>query len=235
VLQKLSDARFMKSNKVYHYPSDEVLRVLIREYQQTPSSKASGYLLQILEPCLERIFYRFKRWIKNQPLHNEESLLQEIKTICLSKIKQYDLIKYPADIGPTIFTQITDTLRSQLFEEIRKQERHIVYEIAEFEESDKKKGLGTPTKFSTFDSQVPKNFIENILDGLMERKIITHTDKKLLLPLIEKHTTIRDLSRKRKENYSKLQRRIYRLIGRIKPSLKMLKITDEPPSISEIF
>ena len=224
------------NQKPDRYPSDEVLRVLIREYQQAPSSKASKYLLQILEPCLKRIFHRFKRWIKNLPLYSdsEESLLQEINTICLLKIKHYDLTESPTDIEDTIFKQITNTIRSQLLEEIRKQKKHIDYETAE-SGAQEEYGVNTYTIPSTLDSHVPKNFIENILDGLIERKIITSTDKKLLLPIIEKHTTIRDLSRKRKENYSKLQRRIYRLIGRIKPSLKMLKITDEPPSISEIF
>ena len=204
----------MTSNK--YYPSDEVLRVIIREYQQTPSSKVSGYLLQILESCLKRVFKRFKRWIKNLPLHSEESLLQEITAICLSKIQQYDSTKYPTDIEDTVFKQITNTLRSQLFEEIRKQKKHIVYETTE-SGNQEEDGVDTHTILSTPDSQVPKNFIESILDGLIERKIITRTDKKLLMPIIEKHTTIRDLSKKKKKNYKMLQKKIHRLKQKIKP------------------
>lgn len=180
--------------------NDKIISSLILEYRTHPDSNLIGsYLLILFKPGLLRIFSQLRERAKQFPSLRDIDLWLQIVTLFLEKLNQLDFNKDKTKIASKILGRIKNHLRdyfTNLFRSLSAQ-----YEL------EKRPDL-IPSVSSPPDSQE----IDTLLQKLVNKGIISETDKYILLATTVYGKSMRDISQELKGiSYENIRQRKVRV------------------------
>lgn len=206
--------KFLHDFKQKHYgANDAILRILIYEYQIRGSSHlVFNYLLNILTPGLEAIFYRFRARVLEDIAFDGFDLKSQIRLLLLDILSNYDLKAKPTKIAVTIMSRIRSRLTFWHSKLKRKRESLITYEK---ELSQEKPQIVS----SNMEYAESLESAKEKLNSLVKRKIIDEKDSFIILATRVYGKSLKELAKEQGLSYEALKKRIRRAEQKIRKFL----------------
>lgn len=206
--------KFLHDFKQKRYQAnDAVLGILIKEYQSRGRSHlVFNYLLEILSPGLEAVFYRFRTRMREDAAFDEHDLRSQIRLSLLDVLNTYNLESKPAGIAVTIMNRIRSRLVF-LRGKIRRQQESISAYIKELE-------LAAPQIASShMEYEESLKSVKEKLTALVKRKIIAKKDSFIILATRVYDKSLKELAKEQGLSYNGLRKRRQRAEEKIRKFL----------------
>lgn len=205
---------FLHDYKQKHYQAnDELLKILIREYQSRGKNQfIYYYLLKILTPGLNSIFYRFRKRIKEDLACDDFDLLNQIRLLLLDTLNEYDVKVKPIKIAVTIMSRIRSRLVFWYSKLKREQQSIITYKNNSIIEEPK-------TILSDTEYSESLALVEERLNGLVKRTIISERDSFIILATRIYGKPLKELTKEIGLSYEGLKKRRQRAEEKIRKFL----------------
>lgn len=205
---------FLHEFKQKHYQAnDDILKILIREYQSRGQNQfIYYYLLKILTPGLNSIFYRFRKRIKGITTIDDFDLWSQIRCFFLEILDGFDTeIKYQR-IAATIIGRVRDKLNRWCYLQSKNQEIGIDY-IGELAKGD--------VKETAFEGDTIED-LKTKLEVLVRKRVIKENDLYVILATRIYGYSLEELAKKEGLKYGSMARRRERAEKRIRNYLETI-------------
>jgi hypothetical protein len=196
--------------------NDQIFRALIGEFRsRRPSNDVGPLCLVLLRPGLQRVFHIYRRRLQYVTGVDEADLWLQIRKEALEVLHEWDLAKHPMKIPSGIVGRVSNRIRAW-YRGIEKEERAAV----EFQRD----GVTIEDEaVSLPDAASPSGWImeaKEILEDLAALRVISETDKFILLGTALYHRPMEALSKELKGlSYSGIRQRKSRATRTLKAYL----------------
>ena len=179
---------------------DNIILTLLSEYQTTQSKNIlSPFIILIFEPALKSIFYLYKKKLYYYPQLNQSDLASLILAFFLEELEN-------SLLNQKVFSKIIGRIKNKV--------RKYFYNLL-LEEKAKKEYQKEPETEEIDSAPIKEKFI-NLLNQLENQKIITPTQKHILLASIIYNQPLKQIAKELNLSYEDVRQKKSRGVRRIR-------------------